>query len=211
MKNNYFIFIVLCFILFTSCNSEKDNKATEERIEADTLIIITEPIRTEINTSEDAIGHLDSIVSTYSIEQRHEYPIDSILTKKALLKLRYENEDSLKCYVTWFMLRKYRFHLECCNQGYNLRSDMGNSKIDSLSEPILYEFLLFSDSFEGNNVTKEMEFINSGIAMTYLEENLDLLDFDPIAREYDKLLKIFELMDDPDFDVIQPDYYKVYE
>ena len=44
-------------------------------------------------------------------------------------------------YETLVFLKLYLDHLRCCHQTYEIRNNPGN-KIDSLSDPLLYEFAL---------------------------------------------------------------------
>lgn len=97
---------------------------------------------------------------------------------KAFKILRQTDTLSHKKYLTVIFLKLYLDHLRCCHQSYEIREKM-NGSIDSVADPLLYEFNLATKMFDLN---KYHEFINSGIADTYVEKHQELLAF-PEIRE----------------------------
>ena len=183
-------FLIICFLL--SCGNKKvDNNETVSEIDSSIVIL---PLGV---STVDAISHLDSLVSFYNSESRHEFPFDSLKTKPSLLELRTNNEDTLKYYLTLLLIKKYKYHIECCNQGYELRNQNSNKTvgIDTLADPMLYEFLRFSESFEdiglpvNSLLNNRVEFMNSGIIMDWLNKETKYLQSDSIKSYYNYVIK----------------------
>ncbi len=110
---------------------------------------------------------------------------DSIVYSFRQLRL-HSNNEYVK-YLTLILVRVYRTHLKCCHQGYEMRNKPSGKGIDSIADPLLYEFNLISKTFENN---KPIEFINSGIGHSWLEENKQLLKYDRLKKEYEEIEKI---------------------
>jgi hypothetical protein len=143
-------------------------------------------------SQKESIVHIDSLVNNYTSEYRHTYPFDSLRTKSALLKLRTNNDDTLKYYLTLLMIKKYKYQIECCRQGYELRDPNTLNKVglDTLNNPILFEFLRFSKSYDhvgypiDSLLNHRFEFMNSGIIMTWLQNEPKYLQNDSIKNYY---------------------------
>jgi hypothetical protein len=106
---------------------------------------------------------------------------DSIIQAFKILK----QSDTLshKRYLIVIFLKLYLDHLRCCHQGYELR-DPFTLYIDSVANPMLYEFNLATKMFD---LKTHHEFINSGIAHTYVEKHKDLLMYPEIKEIMDKI------------------------
>jgi len=183
---------VFSLLILLSCNRNSENKE-ELFFDIDSLISTENK---ELNPQE-SINHLDSLVMNYSSADRHSYPYDSVWTKSAFIILK--DTDTLEYYITLLMLKKYRFQMECCNQGYELRnlSLKSNTKgLDTLSNPVLYEFLKFSNSFDKKGYTidslllKPIEFMNSSMILDWLDKKPKYLEYPRIKSEYEQIIEI---------------------
>jgi hypothetical protein len=103
-------------------------------------------------------------------------PPDSVVY--AFKALRQLDTVSHKRYLTVIFLKLYLDHLRCCHQSYEIRSE-SNAPIDSVADPLAYEYLLATRFF---NTTQSIEMLNSGIGDTYLEKNTDLLKYNDIKN-----------------------------
>lgn len=101
-------------------------------------------------------------------------------------QLRLNGNNEYVKYLTLILVKLYRTHLKCCHQGYEIRNKPRKG-IDSIADPLLYEFNLISKTFDNN---KPIEFINSGIGHSWLEENKQLLKYDRLKKEYEEIEKI---------------------
>lgn len=187
------LFISLVYLSF-SCNDK--HNITHEKVIAP--VDALEP-NVHINISiQESIIHLDSLVSSYNIELKHKFPFDSHITKPAIYKLRSENEDTLKYYLTLLMIKKYKFHIECCRQGFELRNPKSGHSVgvDSLIDPMLYEFLRFSESYDqygytiDSLLTKRFEYMNSSIIMHWIEKEPKYIQYDSINGYYNYIKEI---------------------
>jgi hypothetical protein len=82
---------------------------------------------------------------------------DSITYSFRQLRIRGNNEYAK--YLTLILAKVYQTHLKCCHQGYELRNNIHGKGIDSIADPLLYEFNLISKTYDN---TELIEFINSG-------------------------------------------------
>lgn len=110
---------------------------------------------------------------------------DSIVYSFKQLRVR-GNKEHVK-YLVLVLVKVYRTHLKCCHQGYELRNKPYSLGIDSISDPLLYEFNKVSKIFDPVN---RIEFINSGFWQTWLENNKHLLEYDKLRKEYQEVEKI---------------------
>lgn len=101
---------------------------------------------------------------------------DSVI--KAFKILRHTDTVSHKKYLTVIFLKLYLDHLRCCHQSYEMRGKM-NGSIDSVADPLLYEFNLATKMFDLN---KYHEFISSGFAHTYVEKHKEFLNLPEIKE-----------------------------
>lgn len=108
---------------------------------------------------------------------------DSVIS--AFKHLRTSHQQAQEKYLVLIFLKLYKSHLECCNQSYDLRNKFSNS-IDTLTDPLLYEYIL---STKQKDLSKHIEFISSGIAHTWVEQNKGLLSYDKIAIEFQRIEK----------------------
>ena len=102
-------------------------------------------------------------------------------------QLRIHGNNEYVKYLTLILVKVYRTHLKCCHQGYELRNNTHGKGIDSIADPLLYEFNLISKIYDNIN---RIEFINSAIGHTWLEENKQLLEYDKLKKEYLEVEKI---------------------
>jgi hypothetical protein len=109
---------------------------------------------------------------------------DSVLVAfKALGNIDKAAEEK---YLTLIFLKLYRAHMQCCHQSYELRKNSA-ANIDSISDPLLYEYNLATRQF---NPDKRIEFVSSHIAQSWVDSNRYLLKYNQIRMEYDKIKKI---------------------
>src|SRR5574337_332517 len=101
----------------------------------------------------------------------------------AFKALRHSDSVSQKRYLTVIFLKLYLDHLRCCHQSYEVRKKLNNS-IDSVTDPLVYEYNLATRLFDTN---KPIEFISSGIADTYVEENRYLAEYPEIKELLNKI------------------------
>jgi len=88
-------------------------------------------------------------------------------------------------YLSLIFLKVYYSHLKCCHQSYELRTTIpGNGTIDSLSDPLLYEFNLITNYFDNS---KRIEFIHSGMGHSWVEKNKRLLKNTKIRETFEKI------------------------
>jgi hypothetical protein len=110
---------------------------------------------------------------------------DSVIV--AFKNIRME-PDSQEKYLSLLYLKIYRGHLQCCRRGFELRFNFNVNGIDSISDPLLYEYNLLTKQFDA---TKRIEMITSGIAEIWVEKNNRLLNDDQILQEI-KLIRAFK-------------------
>lgn len=195
--NNYFIhqmnirtilFLIILFFL-VSCSVKNPNHQSSSKYSNSELV-------NHKTSIAESIRYLDSLVINYSEVSKHMFPNDTLITKDVLLKLRKENFDTLQYYVTLIMTKRFRYHLECCDQGYEIRGENDNKNIgiDTINSPILYEFLLFSNPYKGFGypietlLVKRFEYMHSSIILKWLGENRKFLNYPLIKEEYDKIM-----------------------
>jgi hypothetical protein len=94
---------------------------------------------------------------------------DSVV--KAFKTIRTTNNATHDKWLAVIFLKVYLDHLRCCHQGYELRTNPAN-KVDSVEDPLLYEFVSSTKLFDLN---KRIEFINSGTAESWVTETPSLL------------------------------------
>lgn len=145
-----------------------------------------------------ALFFIDSISKNYSLEDRHLMPIENKMTKISLLKLRNNNLDTLRYYLSLILLKRYVFHVNCCFQSYEIRNQPIINKLglDTLNNPILYEFFRFAANDIYNYpvdslISKPKEIIKSSIIITYINKNKKLLKNKEILKYYNSLPKSF--------------------
>jgi len=90
---------------------------------------------------------------------------DSVV--KAFKTLRAADTAAHDKWLALIFLKLYLDHLRCCYQGYELRTNSVNG-VDSIADPLLYDFLISTKLVD---VTQRTEFINSGIADSWITEN----------------------------------------
>lgn len=103
---------------------------------------------------------------------------DSII--KAFKELRTDRENQ-EMYLTLIYLKIYRGHLQCCHQSYELRANPNPLGIDSITDPLLFEYNLITKQFDND---KPIELISSDIAYSWVDKNKRLLSFEHIKKEY---------------------------
>ena len=196
MKFGKLVFVLLlCDFLLCQCFRNNESEILENIVPSKELPKLDSEILTKMPiTPEDALSHFDSLSENYRYEARHSWPYDKSITKEATLILRAYDIDTLQYYLTLILIKKYRFQLECCEQGYELRTSPinGNIGLDTIANPLLYEFLRSSHSFDNKGypidslLVKPFEFMNSGVViMTFLKENPSFLKYSKIKDEYE--------------------------
>ena len=79
--------------------------------------------------------------------------------------------------------------MQCCHQSYELRVKPFVLGIDSIADPLVFEFNLITKQFDNN---KRIEMITSGLAHSWVESNKRLLKYDLIKKEYKTIKEIEE-------------------
>lgn len=109
---------------------------------------------------------------------------DSVI--EAFKILRQADALSHRKYLTVIFLKLYLDHLRCCHQSYELREPF-TPYIDSMANPMLYEFSLATRIFD---LSKPYEFISSSIAETYIGKHQELLMYSEIKQVIDEMKPI---------------------
>ena len=192
MKSSSVVLFLLVTII-TSCNSETSSKknsninqdskdtiaATFKMLSNDSLIVLLNRAKRFAEEYKPVSNSKLGIALLANIP-------DSIVYSYKQLRIHGNNEYGK--YLTLVFLKIYRTHLRCCRQGYELRNHISKKEnIDSLSDPLLYEFNLISKLFDNS---QRIEFINSGIPHIWVEKNKKLLEYDRINKEYKEIEKI---------------------
>lgn len=103
---------------------------------------------------------------------------------QAFQKARLAGRPEEKSLVLIFA-KLYRAHLFCCHQSYEIRTN--NTQFITAEDPMVFEVISLIERYPTNS---HFEFLSSGIIMDVLEEREDLLDFEPIRKEYDIIQEI---------------------
>jgi hypothetical protein len=166
-------------LLAISCQAPKADMPAYEDQAVDSLVIKAFAEGYTPDTAKRTIVHL---------------PTPPGFVLEELKKLRQVDPDLAGKYLTLIFLKVYRSHLECCRTGYDLRS-IGPDKvgIDSITDPLLYEFNSITRFFDPR---KNIEFYNSGYAERSVERSPHLLNYDPIRKEYDRIVQIHRALEE---------------
>lgn len=190
--------LILLVIEAVSCGPEAANNKSIGKSNKDTAVSLP---NTPSVLDNDSLLALLSRAKRFAENYR---PISSSESGIALLnnipdsivysfkQLRLHGRSEYEKYLTLIFLKIYRTHLQCCHQGFELRNSIKKGNIDSLTDPLLYEFNLISNFFDNSNT---IEFINSGISINWLEKNKKFLEYDEIKKEYEIFLKIYKDID----------------
>lgn len=183
--------ILTTLIIISACGhstieSKKNDKVNT--VLSDSITIVNENIRVRDNI-EIAKQFSENFNPDTTIKngfaQMFNFP-DSVVSAFKALRSDRKNQEK---YLTLLYLKIYRGHLQCCHQSYEIRKtirqDIG---IDSISDPLLYEFNLITKQFDSR---KRIEMISSGIADNWLTKNKQLLEYDKINSQY-KLIRTIE-------------------
>ena len=148
--------------------------------------------------SNDTISHQDNLKiarqfaenfapdsTMQSGMRKTNYFPDSVVEAFKAIRADQQNQEK---YLTLIYLKIYRGHLQCCHQSYELRAKPNSIGIDSISDPLLFEYNLITKLFDNNS---RIEIITSGIADTWVERNKNLLSDDQIKKEY-RLIKTIQ-------------------
>ena len=176
-------------LIAASCASETSTKKTISSYEkkADTVVN-----KFEILSNDSLLSLLNRVKifaenftpKSNSGASLSEAP-DSIAYSFKQLRI-HGNNEYIK-YLVLILVKVYRTHLKCCHQGYELRKNAYYMGIDSIADPLLYEFNLISKTYDR---AKPIEFVHSGIGQTWLDENKYLLEYDTLKREDKEIEKI---------------------
>ena len=209
-----FSLLALFIILLTSCDdsgeleNQKSNDQDTVQVSKDSLELDKAVDYLYVTDEKSAISHIDSLFKNFSAEDTQGYPHDTINTKPALLILRNQNPDTLQFYLTYFFLKNYRYDLSHSNMGHEIRDQyfISNPKdyimgIDTLADPILYEFFRLYNPFEEKGISldslmkKPTERIGSEIILDWLEKNPRYQNYKLISEELDSIQIIREHCD----------------
>jgi hypothetical protein len=107
--------------------------------------------------------------------------------KNSFPTLRQKNKKELEQYLTLIFLKIYRSHMECCHQSYELRTSKATHMIDSIGDPLIYEYNLIIKKYNPNTL---IEFVPSNIGYDWTKKNPSLLKYNAIKKEYDIIKQI---------------------
>lgn len=185
------LLIITTISLFISACRQNSNGTpkieTLNTVSADSAIAIKDTISSQDNLKiarQFAEEFLPDTTMQSGMRKMNNFP-DSIV--KAFKAIRIDQQNQEK-YLTQIYLKIYRGHLQCCHQSYELRKKPTGIGIDSVADPLLFEYNLITKQFDNN---KKIEIIASGIAETWVEKNKILLSDDQIKKEY-RLIKTIQ-------------------
>jgi hypothetical protein len=173
------IALVPFLLIFLACrnnnpsknfNKFSSNDSASDMVALETIINFSKIFEPD-SSSYEGIGTVknipDSIVSAFKI-------------------LRATDTLAHKKYLMVVFLKLHLDHLRCCHQSYELREPF-TGYVDSVSNPMLYEFNLATKMFDLN---KYHEFISSAIAKKYIENHKELLEYPEIKQVINEMRPI---------------------
>jgi len=161
--------ILILTVLVISCTDQADqaNKITSS------VNDLSENYSTEkahLIAKNYSLAYLPDSMPYEGIGKLNNVP-DSVV--QAFKILRRADSAAHNKWLTVIFLKLSLDHLRCCRHHFEVRNKPG---LDSISDPLLYEYLITTKVFD---VTKRIEFINSGrLPELWLERNPSLR-FDP--------------------------------
>ncbi len=182
MKQHYLFLSVMAFV-FILCACQDPSTERKEMDPADA----ENNLRLVKNFAEGFVPDTTSLV----MDRVHHFP-DSVV---AAFKSLRADRSNMEKYLTLLYLKIYRGHLQCCHQSYELRKNVSGG-IDSLSDPLLYEYNFITRFYNSN---KPIEMIGSGLADVWVEHNRRLLKDPQIKKEYDIIKTIQNNMEKGDY------------
>jgi hypothetical protein len=183
MAKPKFTLILFSFIAF-SCSDKHESGYVQSSIDSSSIHLVVNDTLSYKDAFRIATNFSKTFVpdsSSYEVSGTLENIPDSIV--QAFRVLRHSDTLSHKRYLIVVFLKLYLDHLRCCHQSYEIRNPF-TLYIDSVTNPMLYDFNLATKMFDLN---KRHEFINSGIAHTYVEKHKDLLMYPDIREVLDKI------------------------
>ena len=182
--------IALIFIMFIGCREiSSDKKAKKVNlVTSDSSIVIKENISHQDNLEiarQFAVDFLPDTTMQGGMKKMNNFP-DSVVKAFKAIRLDRHNQEK---YLTLLYLKIYRGHLQCCHQSYEIRVKPYVVGIDSIADPLVFEFNLITKQFDNN---KRIEMITSGLAHSWVESNKRLLKYDLIKKEYKTIKEIEE-------------------
>ena len=175
MKNQLITTTFILVLALVACKRTQWNTESENRIN------LVSPLK----------ANHDSIVKTFvenftpdTLSPRKvHFPIHLIKSVKLLQK---ESPSSLERYLTLLYLKILKGHLHCCHQTFEIRSNVIDKVvIDSISDPILYQYNLITKQF-----STETEMISSGFVEKYIDNIPELLKYNKILEINDEIEQI---------------------
>lgn len=173
--------VIVIFLFISSCadrNSPNKNKQPSSAAETSKLTATDNIFSTQnhLEVAQQFADNFQPDTFLYEGIGKIGYVPDSVIY--AFKDLRHSDSASHKRYLTVVFLKLYLDHLRCCHQSYEVRNKIGGS-IDSLADPLVYEYNLATGLFDMN---KPIEFINSGIGETYVKKNRQLAEYPEIKE-----------------------------
>lgn len=99
-------------------------------------------------------------------------------------KLRVKNV-AYEQHLALIFAKIYRYHLTCCHQSYELRTE--NIYFITSEDPLVYELMTLSKKYADNEF---VEFLSSGVILNILDERSELLRYEPLKNEFQKIKEI---------------------
>jgi hypothetical protein len=158
------IFIPFCFIPI-GCKMIQEQRTTDNNKELVELKVFAENYQpsNEKNKGPDKLPEVNERI------------------KDIILNIEEKHYDESEKHLTLIILKLYRSHLECCNQSYELRN---NFILNKEEQPILYKYLIITEEIA---VEGFIEFIPSSIAYDWVTKKPELLIYEPIKVEFERI------------------------
>jgi len=173
--------IVIVYLFFVACSNGTNSPQTDKQSSIDdTSKVLSITNSYSVEQALQIVGNFStsfrSDSSAYEGIGTLKNVPDSVV--RAFKVLRHTDSSAHKRYVTVVLLKLYLDHLRCCHQSYEIRENPSIS-VDSVADPLLYEFVLATKML---GLHEHQEFISSGIALTYVKENNELLRYPEVKQ-----------------------------
>lgn len=179
----------ILIVLTLSCNSSTISKFDKEFKNENEIISAKEDFSNDVDYAKIAANFAEKFNPTPTSDREVQSLVnvpDSV--SKAYKYLRNNSFQKSEVLLTIIFLKLYRSHLECCHQSYESRTNIPHTgNIDSIADPLLYEYNLIINFFDNS---RQIEFINSGIAHSWAEKNRNLLENKIVKKEFEEIERI---------------------
>jgi hypothetical protein len=186
------IFVIFLFYFF-SCSNKNSDKGTSNEID-------TTQIPREVITASNKHFSINpwEVFGQYAINYTPiqtgstaniDLPKLNDTLKFAIDSLFIVDTSNLKLWTVLILIKQYSHHLDCCNQGYDIRNGYDkNGNLDKENNPVIYTFLRLTNQLEKGSIRNE--FLNSFFIYRYLLEHRELIKNKLILPYFTKVDKI---------------------